>query len=107
MVDDDSYTSRLIEGGYPGLILFVAGLGVLVGSLWRRRRLPFQPAVLAGLCAWLVAIATVDALVDDAALIATWLLLGVGAGIGLSRSNPAERAASSVTARSSLPERVP
>lgn len=90
LVDDSTFATRLIEEGYPGLVLFSVGLLALGVGFWKRRHLPYGPAVLAGFAAWVVAAVTVDALVRDAPLLATWLLLGTGAGAGMAR-RPAAR----------------
>jgi hypothetical protein len=80
LVDDNSFTTELVEVGYPWTILFAGGLSVLAIGWWRRRRMPYYAAALAGLSAWLVGAATVDPLARDAPLLAVWLLLGVATG---------------------------
>jgi hypothetical protein len=80
LVDDNAFTTELIEVGYPGAILFVLGLAALGLAWWRRRRAPLYSASLASLVAFVISSATVDSLARDAPLIAVWLLLGVATG---------------------------
>ncbi|MFZ0665140.1 MAG: hypothetical protein WAM97_05250, partial [Acidimicrobiales bacterium] len=82
LVDDDTFTTELIEVGYPGALLLVAGLGVLGFGWWKKRRSPLYAAALGSLAAFVVCAATVDTLVRDAPLIAVWLIIGVATGVG-------------------------
>ena len=80
LVDDDTFTTELVEVGYPGAILFVLGLAALGLGWWRKRRTPLYSAALASLVAFVICSATVDSLARDAPLVAVWLLLGVATG---------------------------
>jgi hypothetical protein len=82
LVDDNSFTTEVVEVGYPGLFLLVLGLGVLALGWWRKRGSPLYAASLASLATFVVCSCTVDSLVRDAPLIAGWLLLGVATGSG-------------------------
>lgn len=82
LIDDDTFTTELIEVGYPGAILFVVGMIVLGLGWWRKRSAPLYAASIGGLAAFIVCSATVDSLARDAPLLFVFLILGVATGVG-------------------------
>lgn len=80
LVDDNTFTTELVEVGYPGAALFIIGLCVLGYAWWRRRRIPLYAAAFASLVVFVACSCTIDSLARDAPLFAGWLLLGVVTG---------------------------
>lgn len=85
------YVQAFLEGGIPGLVLFVAmnvaWLVTLLGGLFRRPT-PLRVGLLIGVLTFAWPIASTD---DFAALYMTgWLFLMLGFGLSLPRSGPPE-----------------
>jgi len=80
LVDDNTFTTELVEVGYPGAILFILALAAFAVAWWKKRRSPLYAAALASLVAFVLCSATIDSLSRDAPLVAVALLLGVATG---------------------------
>lgn len=77
LINDNSFTSKLVETGYPGLAAFVLSI-VLVGRRMLANRDRWRAfAGLGGLVAWTLMAFSVDALAGDQALLPSWLILGL------------------------------
>jgi hypothetical protein len=77
LVDDNAFTAKLVETGFPGVLAFAATL-VLVGRRMLRNRGTWRGwAGLGALVAWTLMAFSVDTLAGDQALLPCWLLLGM------------------------------
>jgi O-antigen ligase len=81
LIDDNAFTTEIVELGYPGVILFVASLAAFSYAWWRRRGSPLYAASLGAMAAFVVCSATVDSSARDAPLLGAWVLLGVATGV--------------------------
>jgi O-antigen ligase len=80
LVDDNTFTTELVEVGYPGAVLFALALAAFSVAWWKRRRSPLYAAALASLVAFVLCSATIDSLARDAPLLAVAVLFGVATG---------------------------
>jgi O-antigen ligase len=87
LVDDNTFTAKLVETGYPGLLLLVVGLVLIARRMLLNRDRGRAWAGLGALLAWVVMASSVEVFAGDQVLLPCWLMLGM-----LSHSPRAETA---------------
>lgn len=77
LVDDNTFTSKLVETGWVGLFAMLGVLWLVALRMWHHTERWRAWAGLAALAAWFVMAMSVELLAGDQALLPAWLVLGM------------------------------
>jgi len=77
LVDDNTFTTSLVETGYPGVLALLLALGLVARRMLANPSREHAWAGLGALAAWMVMALSVEVLAGDQALLPCWLLLGM------------------------------